>query len=115
MFSSAIVPPARDGLERDGRRVRALAVGTHRRHANPVAPRGELVRRGAEARHDDAAVGVHDLGVRVLLCQRGGVTDLGDLLAIDGDCPVLEVGVVSVARDDATVGDEQAADRCPRS
>ena len=60
-----------------------------------------------QARHDDAAVGVHDLGVRVLLGQRGGGPDLGDLLAIDGDGAVLEVGVVSVARDDATVGDEQ--------
>ena len=60
-----------------------------------------------EARHDDAAVGVHDLGARVLLGQGTGVADLGDPLAVDGDGAALEVGVGGVARNDATVGDEQ--------
>lgn len=60
-----------------------------------------------QAGHDDATLGVHVLGTWVLLLKVRLAPHGDDLLAIDGDGARLEVGIVLVAGDDATVSDKQ--------
>ena len=56
-----------------------------------------------EARHDDAAVGVHVLGSRVRSLELGLVAHGADAVAVDGHGATLQVGRLVVSGDDASV------------
>ena len=59
-----------------------------------------------QARHDDAAVGVNVVGIGVGGAQGALVAHRRDLVAVDQNGTMLEVGACRVARDDASVSHE---------
>lgn len=74
----------------------------------PARERGiDVGVRVDEGGHDDAALGVDDLGVGVLRAQSGLLADLGDPRALVGDRAVFVVAAaLCVAGDETSVGDE---------
>ena len=56
-----------------------------------------------EPGHDDAAPGVHQLRLRVLLPQLGGGAHGGNALSVDGYAAVLQVGQGAVPGDESAV------------
>ena len=60
-----------------------------------------------ETRHDDAAIGVDVLVAGVGGLELGLVADGNDGVAVDGNRAVLEVGLLGVSGDDATIADNK--------
>ena len=59
-----------------------------------------------EGRHDDAALCIHELRVRILCTQRGGFAGFNDFCSGNGYAAVFDVRVGAVSRDEPSVCNE---------